>query len=120
MTTIEIRKFDGPDESQPIALWKDGNWIKASDEARFIGEDRFEDMDAESILEHFDGPYLFAVPSDNMEKMDTSNSNRSFDFVEGSDSGRVRVDRVEEAPEDAVVHATVDDEGDVKNLWYEP
>lgn len=69
-----------------------------------------------------DNPDRDAAFSDR-EKVDkdlgTSNSNRGFDFVEGSDSGRVHIDRVSEAPDDAIVHATTDDEGDVQDLWYE-
>lgn len=35
-------------------------------------------------------------------------------------SGRVVVDSVAEVPDDAIAHVTVDDEGDVEEVYYEP
>jgi len=63
-TTIQIRKLSGPSESDLLAEWEDGEFTYAVDNAHFVNEERVQDMSADELFEHFDGPYTFAVEVD--------------------------------------------------------
>ena len=61
MTTIEIRELTGMGQSELLARWSDGEFTDRTDRARFVDDEQVQQMDAEELLEHFDGPYVFAT-----------------------------------------------------------
>lgn len=105
------RENDGktPPWAQPEEKAKDGD-----DDPSMVG------VGGEVTLVDLENVEEIEEDDDVDKDLSISQSNRGFEFIEGSDSGRVAVDSVEEAPDDAVVHATLDGNGEVDGLYYEP
>jgi hypothetical protein len=113
---VKVIRRKGIDDAEVVAVWEEGRGF-VEGTARFTEDPRFAEYDEEQVIGHFDGPDYFAVPFDGtrQKSLTSANSNMGFDAAEGSDSGRVYIDRVSEAPEDAIVHADGEE-----NLFYEP
>jgi len=59
---IILLKRQGLDDAEPIARWEDGEWIAGDEEKyRFIGDEYYETFDDEMMLDHFNGPDIFAT-----------------------------------------------------------
>lgn len=111
MSTIDIRKLTGADESRIIARWQDGDFVYADEDARFTEDEQVQQMDESELLRFFDGPYVFAVPSED------ENAGENAYLGQFEKSEKTYVDSLDEAPDDAVVHC---EPGDGGRLYYQP
>jgi len=124
--TIEIHEKAGRDEYEHVATFEDGEWVEGGDTVD--PNDYYVEGPEEVLYSDFEGPYWVAldpdntVPAEEYEDADTTkpsepSGNNQMTLTK---AGRVYVDRVEEAPDDVVVH--VEDGGDDGDdrLYYEP
>lgn len=103
---IQIVRRRGIDDGEVVGRWsEEDGWIEGGDRFDFPHSEEYtEDL----MVERFDGPDFFAVREE---------AAKTLKAFEGK-QGKVYVDNVHEAPEDKVVHAEVDDEGDTQGLYY--
>lgn len=114
---VKIVRRQGLDDTEVVAEWREGAGFVAGD-LPFTDDPAYDHYDEAQLLDEFDGPDFFAVAVDRQKSLGVWKG----DTTAGAESGEGKryIDRVDEAPDDATVHAETDDEGDVTRLYYIP
>lgn len=108
--TLEIHRADENWEYSHIATFDDGEWVEGGENVD--PTDYYDGAPEELVVDDFTGPRTTVFDPEEVES--PTDRQKSLSTYEKA-SDREYVDRVEDAPDDKVVHVDEDDE-----LYYEP